>query len=58
MYKHLLTKGFFKNNPYKEIPAQRFAYSFMLYKDFEELASELIINELNGKNENTDAKDE
>lgn len=40
----MLTKKFFEENPVKEISAQRFAYSFLLYDGLEEVATEFSRN--------------
>lgn len=42
MYKKLLTKNFFKDNPYAEHSVQRFVYSVLLYKGIEDVVSEII----------------
>jgi len=48
----MLTKKFFDENPVKEISAQRFAYSFLLYDGLEEVATEFSKNYIKrGKDE-------
>jgi len=42
-YKQLLTKKFFRDNPYLEISTQRFIYSILLYKGMEAAASEVLM---------------
>jgi len=39
MSKQMLTKQFFEDNPVKEISAQRLVYSHILYKDIDEITS-------------------
>jgi len=43
MYKKLLTKKFFRDNPYLEDSVQRFIYSTLLYEELEDLANEITI---------------
>lgn len=45
MYKQLLTKKFFKDNPYVERSVQRFIYSKLLYEEIEDLSGEIVINQ-------------
>jgi len=45
MYKHLLTKKFFRDHPYVEHSTQRFIYSILLYKEFDDLTDEIIIKQ-------------
>lgn len=46
MYKQLLSKKFFRDNPYLENSAQRFIYSILLYEGFEDVANEILMNKL------------
>ena len=43
MYKKLLTKKFFRDNPYMENSVQRFIYSTLLNEELEDIADELTI---------------
>lgn len=43
MYRKLLTKKFFRDNPYRENSAQRFVYSVLLYKGIEHAANEVLM---------------
>ncbi|KAB3536068.1 hypothetical protein F8154_04735 [Alkaliphilus pronyensis] len=43
MYKKLLTKKFFKDNPHLENSVQRLIYSTLVYEDFEEEVNKLVI---------------
>jgi hypothetical protein len=45
MYKELLTKKFFRDNPYLENSVQRFIYSTLLYEGLEDLANEITIKQ-------------
>ena len=45
MYKKLLAKKFFEDNPYLENSVQRFIYSTLLYEGLEELANKITIEE-------------
>lgn len=45
MYKKLLTKKFFKDNPYLENSVQRFIYSTLLYEELEDLANKITIEQ-------------
>lgn len=45
MYKKLLTKELFKDNPYLENSVQRFIYSTLLYEGLEDLANEIVIKQ-------------
>ncbi len=45
MYKQLLTKKFFKDNPYMENSVQRFIYSTLLYEGLEDIANEITIKQ-------------
>ncbi len=45
MYKKLLTKKFFEDNPYLENSVQRFIYSTLLYEGLEDLANEITIKQ-------------
>lgn len=45
MYKKLLTKKFFKDNPYLENSVQRFIYSTLLYEELEDLANKIVIKQ-------------
>jgi len=45
MYKKLLTKKFFRENPYLENSVQRFIYSTLLYEELEDLANEITIKQ-------------
>ena len=42
MYKSLLTKKFFRDNPLDEFSTQRFVYSILSYNGIEELADEFV----------------
>jgi hypothetical protein len=42
MYKKLLTKNFFNDNPYIENSIQQFTYSIILYEGIEDITSEII----------------
>lgn len=44
MYKKILTKKFFDDNPVKELTTQRILYSVMLYDGIEEFTSEFVRN--------------
>lgn len=43
MYKKLLTKKFFRDNPYLENSVQRFVYSVLLYEGIEDMTSETMV---------------
>lgn len=43
MYRKLLTKKFFKDNPYREHSVQRFVYSALLYKGMEDDVSKILM---------------
>lgn len=45
MYKKLLTKKFFRDNPYLENSVQRFIYSVLLYEGLEDVASEIMMKQ-------------
>lgn len=45
MYKKLVTKKFFKDNPYLENSVQQFVYSTLLYEGLEEAANEIIMKQ-------------
>jgi hypothetical protein len=51
MYKNLLTKKFFKDNPIMEDSTQRFVYSLLSYDGFEEKATELLTEHIIGTTE-------
>lgn len=42
MYKNLLTKKFFRDNPLEELSTQRFVYSILTHNGIEELANEYV----------------
>ncbi len=46
MYKQLLTKKFFRDNPYLENSAQRFIYSILLYEGLEDTANEIMMKQV------------
>ncbi|OQB22366.1 MAG: hypothetical protein BWY11_02083 [Firmicutes bacterium ADurb.Bin182] len=46
MYRKLLTKEFFKDNPYKKISAQRLVYSTLLYRGLENAADDVVLHTL------------
>lgn len=46
MFRHLLTKKFFRENPYKEISTQRFVYRYLTNDGIEELARDLVLTEM------------
>lgn len=46
MYKQLLTKKFFRDNPYSEKSVQRFIYSMLLYEGIEDAANEILIKQV------------
>lgn len=43
MYKKLLTKIFFRDNPLLELSTQRFVYGILTYKGIEEYANEVVM---------------
>ncbi|NLV47179.1 MAG: hypothetical protein GXY22_00780 [Clostridiaceae bacterium] len=43
MYKSLLTKKFFRDNPIEELSTQRFVYSILTHNGIEELANEYVL---------------
>jgi len=43
MYRKLLTKKFFRDNPYMENSVQRFVYSMLANDGLEKLASEIFL---------------
>ncbi|SHK22299.1 hypothetical protein SAMN02745975_03899 [Geosporobacter subterraneus DSM 17957] len=45
MYKKLMSKKFFEDNPYMENSVQRFIYSTLLYEELEDLANEITIKQ-------------
>lgn len=45
MYRKLLRKKFFRDNPYLEISAQRLVYSTLMYEGFEKAASEILLEQ-------------
>jgi len=51
MYKQLLTKKFFRDNPYLENSVQRFIYSFLLYEGIEDAANEILMTQVGLSNE-------
>ncbi|WP_366924327.1 hypothetical protein MFMK1_001291 [Metallumcola ferriviriculae] len=46
MYKKLLTKKFFQDNPYSENSVQRFIYSMLLYEGIEDAANEILMKQV------------
>jgi hypothetical protein len=46
MYRNLLTKKFFQDNPYSENSAQRFVYSTLLYDGLDKAAAEFTLNRM------------
>lgn len=46
MSKKLLTKKFFKENPCKQNTVQQFIYSVLLYEGCEDLANEIVMNQI------------
>lgn len=51
MYKQLLSKKFFLDNPHLENSAQRFVYSVLLYEGIEDTVNELIISKVGWSDE-------
>jgi hypothetical protein len=45
VYKKLLTKKFFRDNPYLENSVQRFVYSVLLYEGLDEVANEVLLKQ-------------
>lgn len=54
MHQKLLTKKFFKDNPYKEISAQRLIYTLLSYEGIEKLSTEISQQYLNLSTERID----
>jgi len=46
MYRQLLTKKFFRENPYKELSTQRFVYSFLANDGIEEMARDVVLTKM------------
>ncbi|MBK5251923.1 MAG: hypothetical protein JJE29_04740 [Peptostreptococcaceae bacterium] len=46
MYKQLLTKKFFRDNPYLENTTQRFIYSIFLFEGVEDAANEIVMQQV------------